>query len=279
VLIKTFGIRSAYALLVPVAAYYLVASPSGVRNSYRYLRRALGPQPAWKWPLLIYRHFFSFGMSLLDRSAIMMGRDDFSCTYENERNIAGALAQGKGVILVSAHVGNWAAGGRLLNRLNTRINMVMLENEVERVQRMFDRAFSDMGFRILASSPDIASSLSIMNALRAGEIVTFNGDRSTEGTPKVEVPFFGDPADFPVGAYLVAAVTGAPVVQIFAMREGIDRYRFFCSPARSVGNEFRKDRQASIRACATDFAERLESALRKYPFQWYNFYPFWKGEK
>ena len=39
-----------------------------------YLRRVFGPQPFWKWPLLVYRHFFSFGVTLLDRVAVIMGR-------------------------------------------------------------------------------------------------------------------------------------------------------------------------------------------------------------
>ena len=274
-LIKTFGIRSAYILLVPVAAYYLVAGPRSVRSSYGYLRRVLGPQPGWKWPFLIYRHFFSLGMSLLDKYAMFMGRSDFSCTYEGEESIVDALAQKKGVILVSAHVGNWAAGGHLLSRLDTRINLVVLQNEIERVQRVFDKVLRDRGFRVLSSSPDLSSSVTIMNALRNGEIVTFNGDRAVDGAASVRVPFLGSPAAFPVGPYLMASVTGSPVIQIFAMRDKVDKYRFFCSPAAFVGKESRTERDKGVNACAEDFVQRLELVLKEYPFQWYNFYPFW----
>ncbi len=276
--IRLLGIRSAYIALIPIAAYYLVASPRSVRNSRRYLRRVLGPQPFWKWPFLIYGHFFSLGMSLLDRSAMLMGREDFSCTYEGETNIADALTHGKGVILVSAHVGNWAAGGHLLQRLKTRVNIVALKNDVERIQRMFDRAFSDKGFHVLASSPDLSSSVTIMQALRSGEIVIFNGDRAVEGAASAEATFFGDAADFPIGPYLLAAVTGSPVIHVFAMRDGIDRYRFFCSPARFIEKASRRKRDEEARTVAAEFAGHLESVLRKYPFQWYNFYPFWKHE-
>ncbi len=274
-LIKAFGIRSAYALLVPVAAYYLIASPQSVRSSYGYLRRLKGPQPPWRWPILIYRHFFSLGMTLLDRYAMFMGRNDFTCTYEQEDTIVEALSRKKGVILVGAHIGNWAAGGHLLGRLDARVNLVVLSNEVKRIQALFERTFRNQAFRVLASSPDLTSSITIMNALRAGEIVAFNGDRSIEGAASVRTPFLGAPADFPVGPYLMAAVTGSPVIQIFAMREGVDRYRFFCSPPRTVGNGSRKQRNHEIAACAADFAQRLELVLSDYPFQWYNFYPFW----
>ncbi|MEI6148000.1 MAG: hypothetical protein WCS01_02810 [bacterium] len=276
--ISLLGIRAAYAVLIPIAAYYLVASPRSVRNSRRYLRRVLGPQPFWRWPFLIYGHFFSLGMSLLDRSAMLMGRTDFTCTYEGESHIADALKHGKGVILVSAHVGNWAAGGHLLRRLKTRVNLVALENEVQRIQRLFDRAFPDKGFQVLSSSPDLSSSVVIMEALRNGEIVTFNGDRAVEGAASAEVAFFGEAADFPVGPYLLASVTGSPVIRVFAMRDGIDRYRFFCSPAEFVERVSRQKRKDAVRHVAADFAQDLEKVLRKYPFQWYNFYPFWKRE-
>lgn len=277
-LINLFGIRSAYTLLLGVAAYYLVASPRSVKNSYRYLNRVVGPQPAWKWPFLIYRNFFSLGMSLLDKSAIMMGSKYFNCVYENEDSIFDALKQGKGVILVGAHVGNWAVGGQLLNRLNTRINIVMLENEVERVQRIFDRAYSDKKFRVLSSSSDLSSSLAIMKALQNGEIVVFNGDRTVDGVPKTEASFFGDVADFPLGAYQMATVTESPVIMVFAMRDRIKNYRFFCYPARQLSNLSRQKKKEAIKESAKDFAGKLQSVLTKYPFQWYNFHPFWKND-
>ena len=277
--IRFLGMRPAYAALVPIAAYYLVASPRSVRSSRRYLRRVLGPRPPWQWPFLIYRHFFSLGMTLLDRTAMLMGRTGFSCVYEGEDNIARALAYGKGVILVGAHVGNWAAGGHLLQRLKTRVNIVALENEVESIQRMFDRAFPERGFRVLASSPDLGSSVAILQALRSGEIVTFNGDRAVEGSASSPATFLGAEADFPAGPYLLASVSGSPVIHAFAMRDGVDRYRFFCSEARFVERTTRRTREGAVGAFAADFARDLENVLRRYPFQWYNFFPFWKGDR
>ena len=278
-IVKRLGTKAAYVLLVPVAFYYLIASPKSVKSSYRYLRKILGPQPKWKWPFLIYGNFFSLGMSLLDRFAMMMGRQGFSCSREGEHHILDAIEQGNGVILIGAHVGNWAAGGYFLSHITTRVNLVVLENEVERVQRVFDREFPDRGLNVLSSSEDLSSSIAIMKALRNGEIVIFNGDRALDGTPSAEASFLGAPADFPAGPYLMAGVTGAPVIQVFAMRDGVDRYSFFCFPAQSIGKEYRTHREETLQACAAEYAGRLESVLRKYPFQWYNFYPFWKNER
>ncbi len=277
-MIRFLGIRVAHIALVPIAAYFLVASPGSVKNSRRYLRRVLGPLPWWKWPFLTYCHFYSFGMSLLDRFAILMGSGNFQCTYEDEDNLARALEGGKGVVLVGAHVGNWAAGGHLLRRLKTRVNIVALANEVEKIQGMFDRAFPDTGFVVLPSSPDLSSSLAIMNALRSGEIVVFNGDRTVDGTASAEAVFFQDKAAFPAGPYLMASVTGSPVIRVFAMRDGVGRYRFFCSRPLFIGKASGQARERIVAEAAQEFAAHLEAVLRKYPFQWYNFYQFWKQD-
>ena len=72
-LIRVLGLRGAYAWLVFVAAYFTFASPRSYRASVNYLQRVLGPKPWWQRPLLVYRHFFSFGVTLLDRLAVVIG--------------------------------------------------------------------------------------------------------------------------------------------------------------------------------------------------------------
>ncbi len=73
-LIRVLGLRGAYAWLVFVAAYFTVAGPRSYHASVIYLQRVLGPKPWWQRPLLVYRHYFSFGVTLLDRLAVVMGR-------------------------------------------------------------------------------------------------------------------------------------------------------------------------------------------------------------
>ena len=93
-LIRRLGVRWAYGLLIFVAAYFTFANPSGYRCSRDFLRRVLGPQPFWKWPLLVYRHFFSFGITLLDRLAVIMSRTKITCTHEGEFLFQEYLARG-----------------------------------------------------------------------------------------------------------------------------------------------------------------------------------------
>ena len=113
--------------------------------------------------------------------------------------------------------------------------------------------------------------------LGAGDVVALHGDRAFGGEA-LEAPFLGSPAGFPIGPYLLASVAGAPVFQTFAMREGIGRYRFFCFPAQRVPRLRRTD-TAALRTLVETYVQRLETVVRQYPFQWYNFFPFWQRGK
>lgn len=274
-LIRLLGLRSAYAWLVFVAAYFTVSSPRAYRASTDYLRRVLGPKPWWRRPPLVYRHFFSFGVTLLDRLAVVMGRHRMTCVFEGEERFREFLDQGKGIILLGAHVGGWEIAGHLLGRFGIPVNLVVLEKERENLRRLFDRALEGKQFRILTADENPLRSVPIMAALRRGEMVGLHGDRVFGGAG-LTVPFLGGEARFPIGAYHLAAVTGAPIFQVFAVRERIGQYRFFTFPARFVPRNTVRRNPAVLRECVEEYAQRLESVLRRYPYQWYNIYGFWE---
>ena len=276
-LIRILGLRGAYAWLVFVAAYFTFASPDSYRASVNYLQRVLGKKRWWQRPLLVYRHFFSFGVTLLDRLAVVMGRHQMSCSFEGEARFHEFLDQGKGIILLGAHVGGWEMAGHLLGRFGIPVNLVVLEKEQENIRRLYNRALEGKQFRILTSDENPLRSIPIMAALRRGEMVAMHGDRAFGGAD-LTVPFFGGQARFPIGAYHLAAMTGAPIFQVFAVRERIGKYRFFTFPPQWVARDAVRRNPAALRECVEHYAARLESVLRQYPYQWYNIYNFWEAD-
>jgi predicted LPLAT superfamily acyltransferase len=273
-IIRRLGVRWAYGLLIFVAAYFTLASPSGCRCSRDFLRRVLGPQPFWKWPLLVYRHFFSFGVTLLDRLAVIMSRAKIECTHEGEFLFKDFLDRGRGVILLSAHVGSWEIGGHLLGRLGKPVNVVVLEKDEARMRQLFDRALAAKTFNLIATDGHPLRSIPIAAALRRGEIVCLLGDRSFGGAD-VRVPFLGSPARFPVGPYLLAAATGAPIFQTFVVRERPGHYRFFSFPAKFIPRDVLRAGTDALLPQVAEYAARLADVAKQYPFQWFNIYPFW----
>jgi predicted LPLAT superfamily acyltransferase len=273
-LIRLLGLRWAYAFLIPVAGYFTLANPSGYRCSKDFLRRALGPQPFWKWPLLVYRHFFSFGITLLDRLALIMGRARIQCMHEGEFLFKEWLDRGQGVILLGAHVGSWEIGGHLLGRLGKPVNVVVLERDEARLRRLFERALAAKGFSLIATDGHPLRSIPIAAALRRGEIVCLLGDRSFGGAD-LRVPFLGGFARFPAGPYLLAAVSGAPIFQTFVVRERLGCYRFFSFPAKFMPREISRAGIEALQPDVAEYAARLADVAKQYPFQWFNIFPFW----
>src|SRR5229473_7315241 len=105
--LRVLGLRVTYALLAPVAFYFSFVSPD-VPATMDYHRRLFGPLPSWKRRWLVFRHFLSFGRALIDRTAILAGyTKHFSFSFDGETHLRDAVAEGHGVLLLTAHVGNW----------------------------------------------------------------------------------------------------------------------------------------------------------------------------
>jgi predicted LPLAT superfamily acyltransferase len=276
--IRWFGLRSAYAWLAVITVYFTLFSRGAYRASADYLRRVLGPCPAWRQPLRVYRHLLAFGITLLDRIAVIMGRADVHCDFEGEELLVECLHRGQGIILLGAHLGSWEIGSQLLARLGKPINLVVLEREQAHIRHLFDQALQNRQFRILTADADPLRSVPILAALRRGEIVALHGDRSL-GHGDLPVPFLGGTAHLPIGPYHLAAIARSPVFQVFVVRERLGHYRFFTFPAQSVDRNAARQGPEGLRPHAELYAARLETVCRQYPHQWFNLYPFWAPAK
>jgi predicted LPLAT superfamily acyltransferase len=118
--------------------------------------------------------------------------------------------------------------------------------------------------------------------IAAGELVIIAGDRTpARGGQASEVRFLGQPAWFPRGAFILASLLEAPVYFMFAVRERDEDfdspYGFYVHRAATELSGSRKERQAKIQALMAEYAARLEALCLRHPYQWYNFYDFWKS--
>lgn len=184
-----------------------------------------------------------------------------------------SLAEGKGMVLLTAHAGNFELGGLLLKLWDLQVHAVYKPDRFEAVERLRDRIRRQGGVVGLPVGGSGFATLPLVRILREGGLVGMQGDRdfSMNGLP---VPFFGKEAYFPRGPWELAAMTGAPVVTCFFHMDEDGRFhaRFF-EPIRVTGE--RGQRKASIEAGIRRYVALLEEIVREHPDQWYCFYPFW----
>src|SRR5437899_5988144 len=226
--LKFLGVRVAYVLAVPVAIYFSFVSPD-VEATVDYHRRVFGEMPWWKRRWKLFLHFFSFGQALLDRVAILGNQSHcFTFKFDGEEHLRKAVAEGRGVLLLTAHVGNWEAAGQLLTRVNVPVNIAGFDKETHGIRALLKQA-SQAKFTLLPLTGSPTDVLTLVAAMKRGEVVAMMGDRHY-GSPSSAVEFLGGKASFPVGAYVLAALAGAPLIHVFSMRECGGLYHFFGFP-------------------------------------------------
>ena len=275
-LVRCGGLWLAPFFLTWVALYFVVAAPAARRSSCELARR-LGPGrtlPGRLW--FAFRHFYTFGLLMLDRVAILGAgqADKYDIEFDGEEHIREALERGRGVILLTAHLGNWQAMGHLLKRLDAPFCMVMFDAIDERTRATLEEMARDRSFRILYTDGSPAAAAGILAALRAGEMVGMMGDRVFAGESR-RAAFLGGGIEVPVGAFVVGAAAKAPLIHVFAVRRGWRRYSFHGFPATDLAYSDRKRKGDDLQRWAEEFARRIETFVRADPYQWGNFFPIW----
>jgi KDO2-lipid IV(A) lauroyltransferase len=185
------------------------------------------------------------------------------------RRIDECLAAGRGVIVWTAHLGNWEFASRLLEMHGRTVNIARLvENNPAEI--MLRDLMLNERVRIVDLGSGAAASLELVHALRRNEIVAIQGDRVYQRLT-ASLPFFGAPAEFPLGPFLLSQVSGAPVLPGFVLRSRWLRYRVVMGqPIWPVA-----DGVAAQQTCLEEAVGFLEANLRTDYDQWLNFYPFW----
>src|SRR5262249_38225731 len=123
----------------------------------------------------------------------------------------------------------------------------------------------------------LSTALRIREAVQRGELVAILADRrAAEQGRNVTVDFLGSPAPFPSGPYLVAHTLKCPVYLVFGLFFAPNRYEMYCEPFADTVRLDRGRREASIREYAQRYANRLAEHARSAPFNWFNFYDFWR---
>jgi predicted LPLAT superfamily acyltransferase len=92
------------------------------------------------------------------------------------------------------------------------------------------------------------------------------------------VPFIGAPAEFPDAPFLIAAALRVPVVLSFGLYRGGNRYDLYFEAFEIEHDVPRAQRRAALARMQARYAQRLEHHVRLAPYNWFNFYDFWRDD-
>jgi Kdo2-lipid IVA lauroyltransferase/acyltransferase len=232
----------------------------------RTLTRVLGPAEARRLDALTVRTFTDFAMCFSD--LVSTNRRPAARLAGSVGSVEGAdrVPSGLGLISLTAHVGNWELAGRLLaGRTARTTHVVVAEEEALQLEQWVRRNGDGVRF-VTRSRPTI--SLELVAALRRGDVVAVQGDRALGTRGDVLVPFFGRPAPFPLGPFILARAVGMPLVPAFCLLDSDYRYRVKVAEPLVV-------RRGGEEDAARAWVGVLERVVREYPTQWFNFFDVW----
>ena len=240
------------------------------------LEAVLGPCGWWERQRRIHRTFHTFAWCLSERYERLSTDRLFAIEAEGLEGWRELADTTDGLILVTAHLGAWEVGSMLPAARDGRRVHVVREPETDpRAQRFIEGLIRRCGGELYTThfADDPQLGVSLLDALRAGEIVALQGDRPRAGGRTVEGSLFGRPFALPVGPAALARAAGVPIVPVFVLREGRLRYRCILRPAIHVAQS--ADRQRDLREALDRFAADLEAVIRREPHQWFCFRRLW----
>lgn len=269
----TLPIRVSYASACVLADIFYYGFPRDRRAVINNLTTVIGPsaddRTIARMAKDVFRNFAKYLVDFFRSQKIDKDYLKRNVKIEGSGNIDDALAMGKGVIALSAHIGNWELGAFVTAMIGYPINAVVLTHKNKRINDFFTRQ------RLMGNMKPIEMGASLKSCYRAlgnNELVALLGDRDFTKNG-ISVDFFGKKAIMPKGPATFSYRLGSPIVPIFLVREPDNTFRYFvekpimCAPGL--------DEETAVKELTTRCSSVIEACVKKYPAQWFVFRNIW----
>jgi len=272
-LARTAGRPLCRALLYPIVLYFVLTDRMARTASAEFLQAVRGRRSHWRD---VFAHVYSFAATILDRVYMAAGDfDRFDVVIEGLQLVEEGLRSGHGCLLLGSHLGSFDLLMLAHHKMDGRAINVMMQldprSKVRRIAGIDDSAMS------VIPLGRVDSFLRAYEALGRGTIVAVLADRVDSASQYLPARFLGRMARMPIAPHVLAARSGASVLMCFGLYEGANRYRIEfldfgpAEPASSRG--------AQLQPAVDRYAVMLEQYARRWPLNWFNFYPYWDDER
>lgn len=262
-------LRAGYFIADTLAdAVYLVSRRSR-RTVQQNLRQVLGPgatrEQIDRAARSNFRYLARNYFDLIRLPRLDVDELSRTLTIHNVGQFEEALAQKKGVIIATAHMGNFDLVVQVLAARTQKLTVPVEPLQPERLFRLVTGLRSSQGLTFLPMG--IAGLRSAVRALKQGEIVAVACDRDIKGNG-CRLDFMGKEASFPTGAVDLALKTGALIVPAFSVREPNNRFSIYMEPPLELKSQGGSDHQYLVREGMRQLVAIIEKHVRAHPEQW-----------
>jgi predicted LPLAT superfamily acyltransferase len=275
-LIRLGGRQCAYALLVPVVLYYTLLRPSVRERSAPYRRRRFPGRTPWQRLCDSFRLNLGIGRVLVDRAVLgILGPGSVKTSPAGISELKALLDEGRGLVLVTAHVGSWQLAMESLGALEAPVSLLMHRAAGDLDRHYFEHGGGSAPCRIIDPAGFLGGTIEMLQVLKEGQVLCIMGDRMLgRESGRVGVGFLGERVELPFSPYKLASATGAPLAVIFLSQSKEGGYALQIAQVMRVPEQLGRSAQA-YQPYAARFAGALERFVEEHPYQFYNFFDLW----
>jgi len=272
--IRLAGLRGAYGLLYLVGAWHALFDSAAVRDALAYLGRRFPGDDRLRQRWNVYRLFLARGRSLIDRCHLRNG-GRFNYTRIGFEAVPPLLHEGRGLIVLSSHAGDWQASFVAIENWNKPLHVLLWRDEhpvpAEKT-RITGGLSVPADVRVINAEGSLGGLLESMQALQEGGVVCIMGERNSDAR-KVAAKFLGQPAQFPCGAFLIAHAAQCPVAVLLSAKTGTRDYEFRI--AGIIEPRPGESTVAFLERGVQGYATLLERHFEEHPYQCFLFRDIW----
>jgi KDO2-lipid IV(A) lauroyltransferase len=250
--------------------FFALALPDVRRRVRDNLRWIHGERPSSIERRDVRRTFTDYAACLAE--SLAAGREDSRrarVRVLGAEHLRQAVATGRGAVVVTAHAGPWDVAARYFtDEFGAKVAMVMEAEPDESARALHDDVRRRSGVEVLRIGEGPTDGLSVLRHVRSGGIAAFQIDRSAPSRRNVVTRLFGRDFEVPEGPFRLARLAGAPLIPLFAVREGYFDYTIEVEPAIALGPSASSE---ALGEAAQSAARALERFVRAHPTQWFHF--------
>ncbi|MDE0895637.1 MAG: lipid A biosynthesis acyltransferase [Planctomycetota bacterium] len=269
------GRKPARLLVRGIAAYYALFDRSAKAAITGWHERVHGSVPSFGDT---YRHIRCFAQVTLDRLLFVRGTvDALEVSQTGTEALEVQVKTGQGAFLIGAHLGSMDAMRAEGQNQRLPVSVVGHFENARMINNVLETLNPELSSQVIHAGRDpINLALTLRDRIEAGELIALTADRIGINDKFVEVDFFGAPAAFSTGPFILASVLKCPIYLVFGLYFEPNRYELHCERFSERIELPRRNRQEALKAVVSSYASRLESYCRRAPDNWFNFYDFWE---
>lgn len=284
-----------FILIYPISFFFYIFSKRGRVEAKNY-QRQMKEFTGGKVPLKIspFKQILSFSLCVMEKMEGWLGNYHYNelVTHDDDlKSLQSQLEQGKGALFIGSHLGNI----ELLRSLSSfgengiirkiSVTAIMELKSTEQFNRTLKEVNPNVDFQVIDPEKiGVNTIIELQEQIENGGLVVITGDRTSARSRSriIREKFLGKEADFPYGVFVLALLLKAPTYYVFGLRTKTaslrPKYHIFVEKSKVDFESPSSKRDEKIHALCKEFVVKLEKYCIQFPYQWYNFYNFWKLE-